>query len=379
MPTLLFVDHATGMGGAEFSLLWLMEALARRGFAVHLAAPSGPLAEAAADQGFCWHRLDFPRLRRSSRALADWWLTAGRLAGLTRTLPSPLLYANTVRAALYAALAARRSSLPFVWHMRDFWLGENPPARRWLDRWGKTLLCAAATTVITNSQAVAHNLPCREKVTVVYNGIRADDFGPWLDGTPFRRAHGIPVSALVVGTVGRLRPWKGQKLFLQAMLLVAEAVPEARFLVVGGTPLGAEPEYVQVLHDMATERPLRGRVVFSGQLTDVRPALAAMDVFVHAGEPEPFGLVNLEAMAMARPVVAFAHGALPEIVAAGKTGLLLPPGETAVLAEAVVTLLREPERRRRLGLAGRQRVLDRFTVEQTCWGVMAVLEAVMPT
>jgi len=101
------------------------------------------------------------------------------------------------------------------------------------------------------------------------------------------------------------------------------------------------------------------------------------DIFVHSGDPEPFGLVNVEAMTRAKPVVAFAHGALPEIVVNGETGLLVPAGDENTLSEAVITLLRDPTRRVAMGLAGRRRVEQQFTIADTVRGVEAVLDAVL--
>ena len=101
-----------------------------------------------------------------------------------------------------------------------------------------------------------------------------------------------------------------------------------------------------------------------------------MDVFVHAGAPEPFGLVNIEAMASALPVVAFAHGALPEIVADGRTGLLVPPGDERALAEAVLRLLRNPEERRAMGESARARAVSAFSPERMASEIEAVWSVV---
>ena len=217
--------------------------------------------------------------------------------------------------------------------------------------------------MIVNSQATANHLPYRGKVAVVYNGIEVERFDPAQDGAPFRGQHGIPREAPVAGIVGRLRPWKGQDRFLRMAAEVVRAVPEAHFLVVGGEIFGVEDEYAAELRTLAADLGLAGRVTFTEQVDDVRPALAAMDVFVHAGDPEPFGLVNIEAMAMARPVVAFSHGALPEIVRAGETGILVAPGDEAVLAERVIILLRDREMRRVMGQAGRARVAKEITAQ----------------
>ncbi|MGB9776549.1 MAG: glycosyltransferase family 4 protein [Anaerolineae bacterium] len=374
---LLFLDHAPALGGAEQSLLLLLKYLDRSRWQPHLACTGGPLAEGAAALEVPVHIVPMPRLRRSFRAPLDWLHGVRAIAGVAQKTSARLFVANTVRAALYAAPAARLGRVPFVWYMRDFWLSESRPRRLWADRLGKRFLCAAAVRVIANSHATAAHLPCRQKVTVVPNGIEVERYDPAMDGAPFRKQYGVPLGAPLVGTVGRLRPWKGQDRFLRVLARVQAVMPEVWGVVVGGTPFAVPDDYPQRLEHLAAELGLEQRVVFTGHVEDVRPALAAMDVFVHPGDPEPFGLVNIEAMATGKPVVAFAHGALPEIVTNGETGLLVPPGDEGAMAQAILTLLQNPARRHALGAAGRERVRMCFSSAGMVTGVSAVLEKII--
>jgi len=376
---ILFLDHAPALGGAERSLLLILKYLDRTRFSPHLACTGGPLAEKARALGVATHTVSMPRLRRSARFPLDWLTGASAIARVARQTGAECLYANTVRAATYAAPAARLARVPFVWHMRDFYLSESRPRHPWADRLGKRLLCATARAVIANSHAVASHVPCAAKVAVVHNGIEVDLFDPALvDDAAFRQRFGIPPDVPLVGTVGRLRPWKGQDRFLRAMRRVADEFSRVWFLVVGGDPFGVADDYPRQLRELAVSLGLTDRTVFTGHLDDVRPALAAMEVFVHPGEPEPFGLVNIEAMAMGRPVVGFAHGALPEIVADGETGVLVPPGDEGALAEAIVHILRNPSRSTMMGRAARERVTQCFTVQAMVTGVTQVLERELP-
>jgi glycosyltransferase involved in cell wall biosynthesis len=371
---LLFVDHAPALGGAEHSLLMLLQHLDRSRFAPHLACIPGSFAETAQAAGIPVHRLDLPSLRRSPRALSAWGGVARALAVCAREVQARALVANTVRAAFYAAAAARLACIPFIWHMRDFWLSETRPRHPWTDRLLKRVLCAAAAAVIANSHATAAQLPCLRKITVVHNGIQIDRFDPTTDGSAFRRDHGIPPDIPVVGTMGRLRPWKGQDRFLRAMAHVQERVPAVHTLIIGGSPFGEVDDYVPQLHRLAQDLALP--ITFTGQLADPLPALAAIDIFVHPGDPEPFGLVNVEAMAMGKPVVAFAHGALPEIVIEDETGLLIRPYDEAAMAETIIALLYDSARRAAMGRAGRMRVEAHFTITRTVREVETVLETV---
>lgn len=377
-PTpVLLVDHASGMGGAEHSLLRLIAHVDRRAWEVHVACAAEELAAEVERAGGVAHRLPMPRLRRSPLGPLALLRGARALAELADSCGAALIHGNTVRASIYAALAARWARRPWIWHMRDFYLGEGPPRLVSIDRAGKMLLAASAARVIANSRAVGESLPVQGKVTVIYNGVDLPDESALSGGEGFRRAHGIALTAPVVGMVGRLRPWKGQDRFLRAMAVVARHVPSARFLIVGGSPLAEADAYERALRRLAADLGLGASAIFTGHLSDVRPALAAMDVFVHPGDPEPFGLVNIEAMAMQRPVVGFRHGALPEIVVDGETGTLVRPVDERALAEAVIALLGDPQARLSMGRAARARVAAHFTADRMARQVEAVWREVI--
>jgi len=176
--------------------------------------------------------------------------------------------------------------------------------------------------------------------------------------------------------IGRLRPWKRQDRFLRVLKYVLDEHPHTLGMIVGGTPFNTNDKYVAQLQHIVRDTSLQDRVIFTGQLDDIRPALAAMDIFVHPGDPEPFGLVNIEAMAMAKPVVAFAHGALPEIVIHGETGILTPPVDERAMAQSIGTLLRDPSQRAAMGAAGRRRVEQVFSIAHTARAVDKVLTAI---
>jgi len=381
----LFVDHARAIGGAEKSLLLLLEHMDRDSWVPYLACQSGLLADAARDLDVAVVDVPLPRLRRSVRFAADLRSGAGAIQRAAAEVGAAVVHSNTVRATTYAAFAttavgAALSRAPgaqasLVWHMRDFSLGEGPPRHGRLDTAMKRVIASRCVHIVANSQAVAETLPGRTPITVVHNAVDASSYRD-VDPTPFRERYGLRADQLVIGTVGRLRPWKGQDRFLRVAATVLRQVDDVTALVVGGTVLAEPDSYGEELRALAERLGIADRVVFTGHLEDVRPALAAMDVFVHAGAPEPFGLVNIEAMASALPVVAFAHGALPEIVADGRTGLLVPPGDERALAEAVLRLLRNPEERRAMGESARARAVSAFSPERMASEIEAVWSVV---
>jgi glycosyltransferase involved in cell wall biosynthesis len=231
--------------------------------------------------------------------------------------------------------------------------------------------------VIANSYATAGHLPCKSKTTVIHNGIDIEHYTPSLSHKASRAGFNLPEDVFILGMVGRLRPWKGQSRLLLVLKYVLEKHPHTQCIIVGGAPFKSSEKYIAQLHQLVRDLDLHDHVTFTGQLDDVRPALSAMDVFVHPGDPEPFGLVNIEAMAMAKPVVAFAHGALPEIVEHGKTGLLTPPLDEKAMAQAISELLNNPSQRNAMGTAGRRRVKQAFSITNTARAVDNVLNTIV--
>jgi glycosyltransferase involved in cell wall biosynthesis len=190
-------------------------------------------------------------------------------------------------------------------------------------------------------------------------GVDLDLFTPRGEPAPVRtRAGSRPELRLL--TVGRLVPRKGVDTVIHALA----RVPGARLVVAGGPDAGrldADPEVVRLRH-RAEQAGVAGRVDFLGRVDQAQlPALLrSADVVVTAPWYEPFGIVPLEAMACGRPLVGSAVGGLLDTVVDGRTGLLVPPRDTAALAQALRDLLADPDARRRMGLAARARAEARY-------------------
>jgi glycosyltransferase involved in cell wall biosynthesis len=167
-----------------------------------------------------------------------------------------------------------------------------------------------------------------------------------------------------------LRPEKNHELFLEMACRVARDMPTARFLIIGDGPCRAPLE--QRCHAMA----LAANVMFLGSRNDVPRLLAAMDVFVLTSHIEANPVSILEAMSTGRPVVATNVGSVCEAVIDEKTGFLVRPGDTAALADRVVTLLHDPILRRAMGTAGRQAVVAKWSIESMVGGYERLIEAI---
>ena len=216
-----------------------------------------------------------------------------------------------------------------------------------------------------------------DKRTHIYDGIELDKLDLNADGAAFRRHHGIPEKAFVVGLVGLLIPWKGQRLFLQAALQLLPQMPDAVFAIVGGTP--DECAYFESELRQRAEQPgLRGRVVFTGHISGMASAYSGLDIVLSAStSPEPLGTMVIEAMTMARPLIAPNHGGAVEMVEHDKTGLLFKAGDANDLAATILRVYRDPELGRRLGQAARAHALSVFAVSEHVRQVQGVYEHVL--
>jgi len=220
-----------------------------------------------------------------------------------------------------------------------------------------------ARLVVTNSQATRQMLQRLNLLSVpsvvIYPGVDPRVFRP-LDTPPeeLRRVLGLPTSGFLVLFLGRPVRRKGLHLLLQ----VLPHLPREIHLVVAGA--GDFSAYRQ----QARALGLGNRVSFLGPVPEERLVplynatdLLAMPVVSQPHDMEGFGIVYLEANACERPVLGSRSGGVPEAVAHGKTGWLVPPDDPQALQEALLKLYQDPDLRTRLGRAGRERVLRSFT------------------
>lgn len=194
------------------------------------------------------------------------------------------------------------------------------------------------------------------RVRTIYNGI---DPSLWPE-RPGTSPADLDGQSFHVTTVGNIRHVKGHDVLLRAAAEVLQRFPRTSFSI-GGDVL--EPEYFRSLQQIARELGITDRVRFLGGLTNLPEHLAQADIFVLPSRSEGLSNALLEAMAASLPVVATAVGGNPETVVEGVTGIIVPPEDPAALARALCQLLSDPVRARAMGVAGRTRILDRFSVE----------------
>ena len=377
---ILFLDHAPVMGGAEMSLLDILVGLnASASVDPVLLAPSqGKLYSMARERGLTV--MDFSggggilSVKRADLERNPLLLISGlprvvsaawKIRNVLRKGGYGAVYTNTLKSHLLGGLAGRMAGVKVIWHFRDI------PVQRWsrlISRIGAAIL---PDRIIAVSQAVALQFG-RDRATVIYNGLnlvqilrQAEEQLPnempgrlWLCET-----------RPVIGLVGQISRWKGQDVFLKAAHLLAEKLPEARFLIVGDAIFGEEG-FRNELENYANRSGLEGMVAFTGYLNNPYPLMKRLDLLAHCSvEPEPFGRVLVESLALGVPVVASRTGASSEIIQDGVNGLLVPPGDPEALArglEAVLVRIEEYQRKSRASA-------DRFDLSPMLESITSVL------
>ena len=214
----------------------------------------------------------------------------------------------------------------------------------------------------------------RRPTALAYPGIEAP---PLLDPEQLERLRedvGLGPGGTVVGISGRLVRWKNQAAVLRAVALLRRGGRDVRGLVVGGEGHGHDAGYGAELERLAADLGIADHVRFTGHRTDAVALTQLMDVAVNASDPEPFGLVVLEALGGRRPVVAVARGGPAEVITDGVTGALVERPEPELLAAALEPLVDDRRLRERMGEEGRAQVLSRFTLTRFAEAIRAGLD-----
>lgn len=345
-------------GGAR-QVVYLIEGLAARGVANVLACPlHARIVEHASPSAVV-----LPTAMRGDADVAMAW----RLAAHIRRHAPDIVHLHSRRGIdVWGGLAARACKVPCVVSRRV----DNREPRAWV-----ALKYRLFDHVIAISDGIRDVLLAQgvdpERVSCVRSAL---DAAPWLhdvDRRAFRREFDLPEQALVVATVAQLIPRKGHRYLLEAVGNLRAAFPDLRVVLFGQGPLRASLEA-----DVAA-RGLAAIVRFAGFRDDLSQWLGGVDVLAHPADIEGLGIALLQAQAASVPVVATRSGGMPEAVADGVSGWLVEPGDVAALTRALGGLLADPALRRRMGEAGRARVVAEFSVDAMVDGNLAVYHRVL--
>ena len=344
---ILHLQKVAGIAGSETYLLSLLPGLRERGWNARMLMlhANEPGAFEFSDE---LDRRGVPVDAIRLRADVDPLAFAQLVSYLGRRRPA-LLHTHLVHADVYGQLAGAAARVPVRFSTKH---GFNEFRENRGFALADRLVAGLADVHIAVSRGLARYLAETEGFDedgfqIVHYGIQ--------DGPPPQAFDGPPRLLCV----GRLIPIKGHLVLLRAFAQALKEVPELELRVAGRGPLHP------ALRSVVAELGLESHVRLLGQVTPIQQAIEDVAIVVVPSLGEGFGMVALEAMERARPVIASAVGGLVDIVRDGETGILVPAGEVKPLAKAIVELVSDPERGARLGAAGRKHALSWFQDERS--------------
>ncbi len=365
---ILFIHQSAEMYGSDRVLLDLIVGLDRRRYhAVVLLPEEGLLADELRAAGAQVHIGPVCKISRATlsplgmlRFLSDIVGSYRCIAGIAGETRPWLVHSNTL-AVFGGAVWARLNRVPHLWHVHEIILSPIV-AKKMLP----FLLRLLADRVVCNSRATAAwvigEQPKLKAITsIIWNGL-SDSFAASAKAGDLRSELDIPRHHVLIGLVGRINRWKGHTLLLRAAeKLAARGVSNFTVLFVGGVASGYDYVKEQLQREIANSSA-KAHIRVLDFHSNISAIWAEVDIgAVPSTEPEPFGVVALEAMALGKPVVAAAHGGLVDIVVPGETGILFVPRDEDSLADALQELVSDGEKRRRMGEAGRIRQKELFS------------------
>ncbi len=279
---------------------------------------------------------------------------------------------NSIRSNHSWMLAAKLTQVPCITHE----MGINLRYSRISKFFGRRL-----NGIICLSHAIEEAM--REggalfpNTTVIHCGIDLNRYVHQHSPQELRQRHGIPGDAKIIGVVGNIREWKGQETVVRALPELLARHPDLYCVLVGETG-ESDKDYRQKLDQLCLQSGIAERVVFTGFQRNPIDYMRMMDVVLHTSvHPEPFGIVTLEAMSIAKPLISTTIGGPAEVVVDEETGILIEPGRPDLMVTAVDRMLANPEKAKLMGDKGRQRLLECFRLDDNIRKTMDVYDEVL--
>ncbi len=362
---ILYIQVVTIMGGAPLSLIQLASRLDSSKFKpLIVTSRQGQFTEELSRAGLAY-RIVPMGMWRKGKSFPGIPLSLYRLYKLIKQENISLVHANTLWDNPYAALPANFCNVPAVCHIR------STPRPDMV----KKYFLHKASRLICVSEYARKSLGELNEVSLstIYNGIDLT-YGQ-LHGVSQRvRAElGFSPDNILVGLISRLDPLKGQETLIQAAREVLAKFPKTRFLL-AGEPKDKMPDYLHQLKFMVKSAGLDAFFIFTGYYSNTIELTAALDISVLPSFSEGFGRTNLEAMALSKPVVSTNIGGIPEVVEDGLSGFLIPPNDPSKLAQKLMELIADKDKRKNMGQQGYKIVTQKFDLNQQIKKVEALYE-----
>jgi len=279
-----------------------------------------------------------------------------RIRKIIRDKKINIIYSNSVKSHIYGSLLKIITGKKVIWHVRDNI--RNGPLDDFLITFSDKIICI--------SDHVYQQIKTSKKnKELIYGGIDYNEWSPLnhTKNNDLKISLGLTSEVKLVAQIGQLTSWKNNIDFIKAAAEIIQNYPiNVHFLIVGDDLSGQEQIYKKQLNTEILKAGLEKHISFLGFIRDVKAIYAQIDILVHTAIDEPFGRVFVEAMAMEKPVVAYACGGPKEIIVNNQTGYLVKPYDFKAIGEKVILLLKNEKLHITLGTEGRKRVIEKFNI-----------------
>ena len=371
MKKILFLHAGAELYGADRILINLVTGLDSNKYKPIVVLPSeGPLVKELRRQHVETHVIYYPILRRKYFNIqgiysysTSYQRSCRKIAALFKSEHISIIHVNTL-AVLEGIYLKRLLHSKLIWHVHE--IITNP---RIVYKVTSFLAGHFANKIVAVSKQVKQHLVRskfvqEEQVKIVYNGVDTKKFQPHAVVNKLKDEFYLDNKSIVVGMVGRLNSWKGQPALLRAMIPLLRAFPNLKLIFVGGVFKGEEHFKQELLGEIQSSGVAK-QIVLKDFRSDMSDIYQLFDIFcLPSTNPDPLPTVVLEAMASGKPIVAFSHGGVTEMVQNNYNGILVPPVEVGKLSEAIQKLVSDPDLVKIMGERSRKRVIDNFSPEK---------------
>lgn len=376
---ILFISHSPNLAGAEMCLLNLIKRLDKNFYSGLVLVPDeGPFSSLVKSYG--WEVEVFPII---------WWVSmsqrkkchfrqifmrmserVSKIVDLIKRHEIGLVYTNTIT-CLDGAISARLANIPHIWHIHELPSLQNYfkfYCPMWMVR---KIVYSLSKKIIVPSRIVKKDILYKDdgKIEIIPNGVDPQAFAN-IDTRKFKAEIALKKGTRVVCMLGAIYENKKPYNFIEAARIVSEKIDDVIFMLVGSS----ERHYMQTITNKINELGLEKKLLLLGFRSDVSEILNSIDMLVSASSLESFSLVLLEAMASAKPVIATRSGGPEDIVDHDVTGFLVNHDNPLEMANAMFTLLEDKTRAIEMGLNGRKKVYEFFTIDKYFESVQRIID-----
>ena len=355
---ILYVIQNDEFGGGERGFSQLIKGLNPKKFKIFVATtPEGRFYQEIREAGATVIDTPFGRL--------DIFKTTKLLKRIIKNENISIVHSQGARADFLARITGKWSNIPAMistiqmpvegfnvsWIKKLIYIVLDRTSERFVDKY--IVPSQFLKDHLINKHGVDKN-----KISLIHNGVEISECSSETESSNIRKESGIGIDAPLIGAIGRMVWQKGFVFMIEAIPIILNTIPETMFLIVGDGPMREE------LHVKSKKLGVKDKIIFTGFRSDIKEILSAIDLLIVPSILEGFPMIILEAMAMAKPIVATNIDGITEQITDGEDGVLVLPRNPEAIAEAIIKVYNNREFTAKIGLAARKKVENEFSVEK---------------